>query len=327
MHTLDNLIKTAQNLFLNENFMHEPQGLYAPIDYTLHLGGKRIRPVMLMAAHEMFGGNIEEVFHAAIGIEIFHNFTLLHDDLMDKSPLRRGNPTVHAKWSENTAILSGDTMFNMAWEYFLKHSHPQLHSILSAFARTAREVCEGQQYDMYFETRDDVSIEEYMSMIRLKTAVLLAGALKIGALYAQAPEGDMQHLYNFGISLGLAFQLQDDLLDAVGDSAVLGKPTGQDIRDNKKTFLILKALQMAPAPQRTVLRQLMRQTPQDKELTEQKVRAVRSIYDKINVYKSTTEEIALHFQRAYAELDAISVSEEQKQPLRELSSKLIGRRK
>lgn len=326
MHTLDNLIKEAQELFQKESFLYEPQGLYEPIDYTLHLGGKRIRPVMLMAAHEMFGGKIEDVFHAAIGIETFHNFTLLHDDLMDLSPLRRGNPTVYTKWNANTAILSGDTMFNMAWEYFLKYPHAQLHSILSTFAQTAREVCEGQQYDMEFETRDDVTIEEYMSMIRLKTAVLLAGALKIGALYAQAPETDVQHLYNFGINLGLAFQLQDDLLDAIGDSAIFGKPTGQDIRDNKKTFLILKAQQVAPTPQRTVLQQLFRQTSPDKELTEQKVGAVLKIYDEIDIYKLTEEEIALHFQRAYAELDAISVSEEQKQPLRDLSYKLSGRK-
>lgn len=322
MHTLDNLITKAQELFQNESFLHQPQGLYAPIDYTLHLGGKRIRPVMLMAAHEMFGGNIQEVYHAAIAIEAFHNFTLLHDDLMDQSPLRRGKPTVYTKWNANTAILSGDTMFNMAWEYFLQHPHPQLHNILTTFTQTARKVCEGQQYDMEFETRNDVTIPEYMSMIRLKTAVLIAGALKIGALYAQAPQGDLQHLYNFGINLGLAFQLQDDLLDAFGDSAVFGKPTGQDIRDNKKTFLFLKALEVAPTPQRTVLQQLFRQKPQNKDLMGQKVGSVLAIYDEIGIKKLVDEEIMLYFQRAHAEMDKISISPERKQILTNLSDKL-----
>lgn len=324
MYTLTELIAKASSLFEMESFMHEPHQLYAPIDYTLHLGGKRIRPVMLMAAYQLFGGDADEVKHAAIGIETFHNFTLLHDDLMDKSPLRRGMPTVYTKWNSNTAILSGDTMFAMAWQYFLRQPHPQLHKVLDTFCRTAMEVCEGQQYDMNFETSEDVSIDDYMKMIRLKTAVLLAGALKIGALYAQAPEQDIEHLYQFGINMGLAFQLQDDLLDAYGDVSVFGKETGTDIKDNKKTFLMLKAMEVAPQAQKAILRQLFSQTPDN---PKEKVAAVLDIYNKLNIRRRTEEEIAIYFDRAHAEMAAISSSCEQKQPLIDLATRLFGRNK
>jgi geranylgeranyl diphosphate synthase type II len=322
MTTLTELLAKVQTLFEEENFVHDPHQLYDPIDYTLHLGGKRIRPVMLMAAYEMFGGHADEVRNAAIGIETFHNFTLLHDDLMDKSPLRRGKPTVYAKWDPNTAILSGDTMFALAWQYFLKQPHPQQHAILNTFCQTAIEVCDGQQYDMNFETREDVSIDEYMMMIRLKTAVLLAGALKIGALYAEAPDTDIEHLYQFGINLGLAFQLQDDLLDAYGDVSVFGKQTGTDIKDNKKTFLILKALEIASEAQKVILRQLFRQTPED---PTQKIAAVLDIYDKIDIRRHTEEEIAVYFARARQEMEEISLPDERKQTLLQLANKLFGR--
>ncbi|MBR4804260.1 MAG: polyprenyl synthetase family protein, partial [Bacteroidales bacterium] len=216
---------TVKQLFDSEIFISDPVELYEPIQYTLGLGGKRLRPTLLLAACDMFGGDIGKASAAAVGIEVFHNFTLLHDDLMDKSPLRRGKETVYRRWNENIAILSGDTMFAMAYRYFLKKWHPNMEAILKTFTETAIGVCDGQQYDMNFETQDDVAITEYIMMIRLKTAILLAGAMKIGALYANAPEKDIELLYKAGISMGLAFQLQDDLLDAYGDVSVFGKQT------------------------------------------------------------------------------------------------------
>lgn len=324
MNSLKNILEQVKTIFEEENFIFEPKELYAPIDYTLSLGGKRIRPAMLIAANQMFGGELPMVRSAALGIETFHNFTLLHDDLMDKSPIRRGQPTVYRKWDENTAILSGDTMFALAWRYFLRQNHPQLQQILNTFNETAIEVCEGQQYDMNFESRSDVSIKEYMEMIRLKTAVLLAGALKIGALYANAPAQDINHLYQFGINLGLAFQLQDDMLDAFGDVAVFGKQTGTDIKDNKKTYLILKALEIAPSEQKEILEKHFSQTPDN---PEQKIAEVLQIYRQLGIPQIVEQEIAQYFDASKQELDAINLPEENKKPLRELSDTLLGRKK
>ena len=323
MNTLPELLSKVKTLFHQENFVFEPQGLYAPIAYTLSLGGKRIRPVMLMAAHEMFGGNADHVSHAALGIETFHNFTLLHDDLMDKSPIRRGQPTVYQKWDENTAILSGDTMFALAWRYFLRQPDSRLQEILNTFNETAIQVCEGQQYDMDFETCNNVGMDEYMNMIRLKTAVLLAGALKIGALYANAPDEDIEHLYRYGIHLGLVFQLQDDLLDAYGDTTTFGKETGSDIRNNKKTFLYLRALQDGDAQQQSSLKTAFGQTPDD---PSDKIRQVLAIYHALNIKQKTEDLIQKEFGQAQREMDAIRVSESCKQPLNELSNLLLGRK-
>lgn len=321
---MQTLLNKVQEIFSQEEFIREPRELYEPIDYTLRLGGKRIRPVMLLAANQMFGGDISQVYNAAIGIETFHNFTLLHDDLMDKSPLRRGKPTVYCKWDENTAILSGDTMFALAWQYFLKQPHARLQEILQCFNQTAIEVCEGQQYDMNFESRDDISIEDYMMMIRLKTAVLLAGALKIGALYADAPLEDIDNLYNFGIHLGLAFQLQDDLLDGYGDVAVFGKQTGQDIRDNKKTYLYLRALQLATPAQQKELRSHFASTPEN---SDAKVAAVLEIYQHIGLRAHIEEAIQKEFALAQESLRKVNVPEEKKQPLHQLMEALLGRKK
>lgn len=321
---MQSLLNTVKEIFEKEQFVFAPKELYEPIEYTLRLGGKRIRPVMLLAANQMFGGNIELAADAAVGIETFHNFTLLHDDLMDKSPLRRGKPTVYCKWDENTAILSGDTMFAIAWRYFLKQPHTQLQNILNCFNETAIEVCEGQQYDMNFEKQQNTSIGDYMMMIRLKTAVLLAGALKIGALYANAPEKDVNHLYEFGIHLGLAFQLQDDLLDAYGDVAVFGKMTGQDIRDNKKTYLILKALELGNDEQQNELRELFASTPEN---SEEKVRKVLAIYNQLDIRKVVEKEIEKEFALASEHLEEIDVSPAKKRPLEELMETLLGRKK
>ena len=318
------MFDTIKQIFDNEHFTSEPHQLYDPIEYTLHLGGKRIRPFLLMTANRMFGGEDSQVRNAAIGIEVFHNFTLLHDDLMDKSPIRRGQPTVYRKWDENTAVLSGDTMFALAWRYFLAQPSPRLQEILYCFNQTAIEVCEGQQYDMNFEQSDHVTIDDYMMMIRLKTAVLLAGALKIGALYAGAPEADIEHLYQVGIHLGLAFQLQDDLLDSYGDVAEFGKQTGQDIRDNKKTYLILKALQTAPQPLRDELAALFSSTPAD---SDAKVTRVRQIYDHLGIRQDVEEAIAQQFRQAQQHLDSIRLETPLKAPLQTLMATLSGRKK
>lgn len=321
---MQTLLNKVKEIFEQEKFIFEPKALYEPIDYTLRLGGKRIRPVLLLAANQMFGGNIEQARYAAIGIETFHNFTLLHDDLMDKSPLRRGKLTVYTKWDENTAILSGDTMFALAWRYFLMQPHDRLMEILQCFNETAIQVCEGQQYDMNFEKQDDITIDDYMMMIRNKTAVLLAGALKIGALYANAPDEDIQHLYDFGIHLGLAFQLQDDLLDGYGDVTIFGKQTGQDIRDNKKTYLILKALQTASPEQRQKLLQIFSSTPEN---SDEKVATVLDIYHQLGIRQKVEEAIQQEFARAQNELDNVRVENTKKIPLWQMMDALLGRNK
>lgn len=325
MYHLNYYLEQVAQLFAEEQFVAEPIELYEPIDYTLRLGGKRIRPTLLMAANAMFGGSDDTVRGAALGIETFHNFTLLHDDLMDRSPLRRGQPTVYRKWDENTAILSGDTMYALAWRYFLRQPSPRLQEILNCFNETAIEVCEGQQYDMNFERRSDVGIDDYMMMIRKKTAVLLAGALKIGALYAGAPDSEVQKIYDFGIHMGLAFQLQDDLLDGYGDVAVFGKQTGQDIRDNKKTYLPLRAMEMANKDQQIQLAVLFSSKEADDE--EKKVKQVMALYDEIGLRDEVKRAIDDEFKKSIRTLDSIQVDEERKTALREMLSTLDGRKK
>lgn len=324
MKNINELLTSVKKIFEEENFIFEPKGLYEPIDYTLRLGGKRIRPVMLMIANQMFGGDEKMVRHAVVGIETFHNFTLLHDDLMDKSPIRRGKPTVYTKWNENTAILSGDTMFAMAWRFFLQQPHEHLQEILTTFNETAIGVCNGQQYDMEFESRNDVSISEYIEMIRLKTAVLLAGALKIGAQYANAPAKDIDYLYDLGIHLGLAFQLQDDLLDAYGDVKTFGKQTGSDIRDNKKTYLLLRAYQLVTPAEKKRLSELFQTTPEDPSA---KIAEVLKIYADNNIKTLVEEEIKKEFIIAQKDLEKISCEESLKQPLKDLMKMLFGRDK
>ncbi len=326
MNNLKYYLETVEGIFANECFVAEPHELYEPIDYTLRLGGKRIRPTLLLAGCKMFGGNIDDARNAALGIETFHNFTLLHDDLMDRSPLRRGKPTVYTKWGDNAAILSGDTMFALAWRYFLRRETPRLQQILQCFNETAIEVCEGQQKDMNFESRpiDMVTIDEYMDMIRQKTAVLLAGALKIGALYANAAENDVENIYQFGIHLGLAFQLQDDLLDGYGDTAVFGKKTGQDIRDMKKNYLILRALQIADKEQKKELGELYDNKTIDEE---ERVQRTMAIYDAIELKPIVEKAIADEFNKATEIIDKIEVDESLKLPLHELMETLNDRKK
>ncbi len=327
MNSIKYYLTRVSEIFDQETFLAEPRELYEPIDYTLRLGGKRIRPTLLLAANALFGGREEEARNAALGIETFHNFTLLHDDLMDRSPLRRGQPTVFCKWDENTAILSGDTMFALAWRYFLRQPTPHLQEILQCFNETAIEVCEGQQKDMNFEscTLDKVSLDDYLDMIRQKTAVLLAAALKIGALYAGAPSGEVDKLWQFGIHLGLAFQLQDDLLDGYGDTAVFGKKTGQDIRDNKKTFLPLTALALCSPEQKNELASLF--APQNPLDEEEKVRRVMNLYNTVDLRPKIEKAIADEFAKASRQLDDIQAPEDLKTPLREMLESLNGRKK
>ncbi len=322
MLTYKQLIEKVQLLFKNESFISEPKQLYEPIAYTLTLGGKRIRPVLLLAATDLFGGNLDEASNAAIAIETFHNFTLLHDDLMDKSPIRRGKPTVYTKWNENIAILSGDAMNILAWRYLLKQPHPNLHKILCTFEKTSMEICEGQQYDMNFETRDDVSIKEYLEMIRLKTAVLLGGALKIGALYANADEQDIEYSYQFGIAIGLAFQLRDDMLDAYGDEKTFGKQIGTDIKDNKKTYLYLRALEKGDAAQKERLKTLFSCTPDN---PKEKIEEVLEIYNKLDIKKELENAVADLHRKADEKLTAIRKNKNEKATLREISSMLLDR--
>lgn len=322
MYTLEELQIKVKQYFSEENFIKTPRGLYEPIDYTLALGGKRIRPIMLLAATDMFGGNIEESRYAAIAIETFHNFTLLHDDLMDKSPVRRGKPTVYRKWDENTAILSGDAMHILAWHYLLKQKHNNLYHILRTFEKTSLEIHEGQQYDMDFENRNDVTIAEYMNMIRLKTAVLLAAALKIGALYTDATTIDINLLYEFGISLGLAFQLRDDLLDVYGDITTFGKQTGTDIKDNKKTYLMLKALEKADLKTKAQLIQLFSTKPENPNV---KITEVTEIYDKLEIRTDVENEISKLHENAIDKLNCINRPQQTKKCLQDLAQKLLER--
>ena len=322
MYSFKQLSEKVSQYFAAEVFDGTPHSLYEPIDYTLADGGKRIRPILMLAATDLFGGDIETARYGAVGIETFHNFTLLHDDLMDQSPIRRGKPTVYRKWSPNTAILSGDAMNILAWRYFLKTPHPRLREILQVFEKTSMEICEGQQFDMDFEQRSDVSIGEYMEMIRLKTAVLLGCALKIGALYGNAEDVDIEHIYNFGIKIGLAFQLRDDLLDAYGDVATFGKQTGTDIRDNKKTYLFLHALEKATEAQHSRLQQLFDTTPEN---SDDKVREVLDIYGKLGIRNDVEQAIAKMHEEAIASLDAIKQPEERKATLREIANKLLNR--
>ena len=327
MYNLKYYLTQVEDIFAKETFLAEPRELYEPIDYTLRLGGKRIRPTLLLAANALFGGDGNTVRGAALGIETFHNFTLLHDDLMDRSPLRRGQPTVYTKWDENTAVLSGDTMFALAWRYFLRQPSARLQKILQCFNETAIEVCEGQQKDMNFEhmTLDEVTLDAYTDMIRQKTAVLLAGALKIGALYAGAPQQEVEKLYSFGIHLGLAFQLQDDLLDGYGDTAVFGKKTGQDIRDNKKSYLPLLAILKGTPAQADEIRTLY--AAKDNMDEEEKVRRVMALYDAMGLKTAVEESISTEFQAAQLCLNDIKADEARKAPFRELMESLNGRKK
>jgi geranylgeranyl diphosphate synthase type II len=322
MRTAEYLLKSINEAIERENFHRRPRELYDPITYIFSLGGKRIRPVMLLMAADMYGGDLEQAMPAALGIEIFHNFSLIHDDIMDRAPLRRGKPTVHEKWNVNTAILSGDTMLVKGYDQFLRLPEHLIKPSLVVFNLTATGVCEGQQLDMNFEERDNVTISEYLEMIKLKTAVLIGAALKLGGLAAGASEQDQQQLYNFGIHTGLMFQLRDDLLDTYGNAEVFGKKQYGDIIANKKTYLYLKALEHTTGNDKNKLAELYANSTIDPEI---KVKEVLKYFDDADVKKLTEEKISEHYLLAQEAFKALKVDEETKEPLENYTHQLMGR--
>jgi len=303
---------------------HLPLNLYAPVSYILTQGGKRIRPQLVMMANELFGGDKESVLYPAAAFEMLHNFTLIHDDIMDNAPIRRGKPTVYKKWNSNIAILSGDALATMAFQELLKTPCPPkiLIEMSKLFARTSIEICEGQQYDLDFETSDYVSKEAYMEMIRLKTAVMLAGCLKAGAIHANASTSDCTHIYNFGINLGIAFQLQDDILDIYGEKQLFGKICGGDINDNKKTYPYLVAFEKATVTQKTQLLHYFSSTDFN---FDEKFNAVKSIFDVLEVKKETHQVMLSYIEQALIDLEHISVDSPVKDTLRHLTLNLCNR--
>lgn len=323
MQTNDQLLAIFENYLAQLKLPQEPELLYNPIEYSLAGGGKRLRPLLLLLSCEAFSGNHKAALDAAAAVEVFHNFTLLHDDIMDHSPMRRGKPSVAARWGENVAILSGDAMLITAYRLLCGTPAPMLGRVMEVFNTMAVGVCEGQQYDMDFETRQKVSVVEYMRMIELKTSVLLAGSAMIGALIGGASEADAKKLYKYAIELGLAFQLQDDLLDSYGDEQ-LGKPIGGDILEGKKTYLMITAMSHASEEEREVLRN----THLDPALSrEEKIARVRAVYDKLEIPHLTEQQIALRFERALAQLTTLDLPEERTAGLREFAESLMGRKK
>lgn len=302
----------------------QPQGLYAPIKYVLSLGGKRIRPVLMLMAYNMYREDVDRIMPVALGLEVYHNFTLLHDDLMDRADVRRGKPCVHKVWNDNTAILSGDNMLVMAYQMMSRCPSSALPSVISIFTETALQIDEGQQYDMEFEQRTDVTEREYLEMIRLKTSVLLACALQIGALLGGASEADAQALYAYGEKVGLAFQLQDDYLDVYGDFETFGKAIGGDILCNKKTFMLINALAHAPEHLRTELQGWLAATEYD---PAEKIEAVRHIYTQVGVDQMAKEQISFYIAQAEDALHALPVAEERKEILRQWTEQLLGRKR
>jgi geranylgeranyl diphosphate synthase type II len=304
-------------------FVKEPKGLYEPIAYTVLQKGKRLRPMLCLLANDMFGGNFEDAKYPALGLETGHNFSLIHDDIMDQAPLRRGMETVYKKWDTNTAILSGDVTLMLATQFMLHTSKPV--EAVSLFNKVMIEIGEGQQYDMNFETQRVVTIPEYLEMIRLKTAVLLATSLQIGAVIAGADEEDQRNLYDFGIAMGMAFQLQDDILDCYSDVAVFGKVTGGDIVENKKTLMYLKALEMAQAADREWLEALF--SGEVAINPQRKIDEVIALYDQLHVREAVEALMADYFRQASAYLDAVKLPEERKVHLRHYADLLSGREK
>ncbi|MBM3404632.1 MAG: polyprenyl synthetase family protein [Bacteroidetes bacterium] len=300
----------------------QPASLYDPITYAIAGGGKRIRPVLTLMACELFGGGAQDALNAAAGLEFFHNFTLIHDDIMDDAPLRRGRDTVYKKFGTNHAILSGDTLFILSCELIAKSPENLLPQLIPFFHLIARQVCEGQQLDMDFEKREDVSIPEYLEMIRLKTAVLLGGCLKIGSMLGHAPAEDQSWMYDFGEKLGLAFQLQDDLLDMYAENKGFGKATGGDVVANKKTFLYLKTLERADVSDRNELIDLFHSHPLN---PAEKIDKVRKFYDKYDIRKITEQGILELSEQSSMFLNAVSVTEDRKKPLREIANAIMRR--
>ncbi|MEM7185670.1 MAG: polyprenyl synthetase family protein [Bacteroidota bacterium] len=302
--------------------LKEPVQLYEPVKYILSLGGKRLRPVLTLLTCDFFGTDFRRAMDAALALELFHNFSLIHDDIMDNAPLRRGKETVHEKWDVNTGILSGDAMLILAYQLFEGYEPPMFRSLAKLFSKTAIEVCEGQQYDVDFELRDDVTLAEYIQMIDFKTAVLVGAAMKMGAIVAGASESCQEEIYQFGRNLGIAFQLQDDYLDAFGDPKTFGKQVGGDIIANKKTFLYLTALEKSDPKDAASLQHLYSVHPSD---ASEKVATVKQIFQQSGAAQATVEEIESYTNLAMEVLDRVALSEEKKQHLRDFGAYLMNR--
>lgn len=306
----------------NQNILKEPKNLYEPIDYILRLGGKRMRPVLTLLSTEVFDADFKKALSAATAIEVFHNFSLVHDDIMDDAPLRRGKETVHEKWNLNTGILSGDAMLILAYQYFESYEPTIFRALAKLFSKTALEVCEGQQYDVDFETRDDVSIPEYLKMIEFKTAVLVGAAMKMGAIIAETSEENADLIYDFGLNLGIAFQLQDDYLDCFGNPETFGKQVGGDIIENKKTYLYLKAMEFSKAEEREQLLHLYSIQPND---NSEKIESVKEFFNQTGATKATQKAIEDYTIKAFETLTKMEIGEDKKMVLRAFGEKLMKR--
>ncbi len=306
----------------SKKWINEPKNLYEPIDYIIKLGGKRIRPVLTLMAADIFSGGYEKAMPAALAVEVFHNFTLIHDDIMDDAPLRRGEETVHEKWDINTGILSGDAMLILAYQYFENYEPIVFQKLAKLFSKTALEVCDGQQLDVDFETRNDVTINEYIDMIRLKTSVLVAAALKMGAIVAETTEENANLIYDFGLNLGLAFQLQDDYLDTFGDPETFGKQVGGDIIENKKTYLYLRSLEVANEVDKRKLQFFYNQKLKDNSI---KIAEITRIFEVNDIPDLIKEQIKNYTDKAFRTLSAMNISEENQQGLKNFGLWLMNR--
>lgn len=318
----DEILKLVNKYLDNLSYDRKPSSLYEPIRYVLSMGGKRIRPVLMLLSYNIFRENPEEILMPACALETYHNYTLLHDDLMDNADLRRGHETVHRKWDANTAILSGDSMLVLAYQRMAQCDKQKMPEVLSLFTETALEIGEGQKYDMDFEHRNDVTEDEYIEMIRLKTSVLLACAMKIGAILAGASKEDADNLYRFGEQIGLAFQLQDDYLDVYGDTRVFGKAIGGDITSNKKTYMLINALLRANDTQRAELEKWISATEFDRE---EKIAAVTRLYNEIGIDKLAQEKINFYFEQSRKYLAAVSVAEDRKAEITAYAQRMMKR--
>lgn len=322
MHSIPELQKIINAAIAEIKYTEEPAELYQPISYLMELGGKRMRPVLVLLSTELFGGDIHKALDAAIGIELFHNFTLMHDDIMDKAPLRRGMPTVHTKWNESAAILSGDVMFVEAYKMMIRVDDAILRDVLDIFSKTASGVCQGQQADMNFENQRNVNVDQYLLMIRQKTAVLLGGSMQIGALIGGATKEQAALLYEFGENLGIAFQLQDDILDVYGDPSKFGKQVGGDIKANKKTFMMIKAYERASPTQAD---ELTSWADLANTGNTDKVEAVTAIYSSLEVRKLAEDEMQRYLDKALSALDQVNADDRRKIALRAFAETLLIR--
>ena len=323
MHSIYQYQEFISDYLQSQYETKEPRNLYEPIHYILGLGGKRMRPVLTLMSAELFDADYKLALPAALAVEVFHNFSLVHDDIMDDAPLRRGNETVHEKWNINTAILSGDAMLILAYQYFEKYTTEVFRELAKLFSKTALEVCEGQQWDVDFETREDVTITDYLKMIEYKTAVLVAAAMKMGAIVAETSKENADLIYDFGLNLGLAFQLQDDYLDAFGNPETFGKQVGGDIIENKKTYLYLKAIEFSSDEERKQLMHLFSIQPED---NADKIASVKNIFNTSGASQATQKAIQEYTLKAFETLRNVSIDKERKDILRSFGENLMGRK-